>query len=49
MFECNPNGVEKIAKVIKEKMENALKLSVPVKVDLKSGKSWGEMSPVNVD
>jgi DNA polymerase I-like protein with 3'-5' exonuclease and polymerase domains len=29
-------------------MENALKLSVPVKVDLKSGKNWGEMAPLKV-
>lgn len=48
MFECSPEDVESTAKMIKQKMENALKLSVPVKVDLKSGKSWGEMTPVNL-
>lgn len=46
MFECDPKEVETTAKMICEKMENALKLSVPVKVDLKSGKNWGEMLPV---
>jgi DNA polymerase I-like protein with 3'-5' exonuclease and polymerase domains len=48
MFECSPEEVEPTAKMIKQKMEDALKLSVPVKVDLKSGKSWGEMSPLNI-
>ena len=44
LFECNPEDVEKTAKIIKEKMEDAIKLSIPVKVDLKSGPNWGEMS-----
>lgn len=43
LFECSPKGMEEIAKLVKEKMENALKLSVPVIVDLKIGKNWGEM------
>lgn len=45
LFECNPKDVEKTAKMVKEKMENALKLSVPVIVDLKVGPNWGEMKP----
>jgi DNA polymerase-1 len=48
MFECKPEEVESTARMIKQKMENALKLSVPVKVDLKSGKSWGEMTPLDI-
>lgn len=47
MFECDPKDVDIHAKMIKQKMESALKLSVPVKVDLKSGKSWGEMTPID--
>lgn len=43
LFECEPSTLEETAKLIKEKMENALTLSVPVKVDLKSGTNWGEM------
>ena len=31
----------------KEEMENALKLSVPVLVDLKVGLNWGEMIKLN--
>jgi len=48
LFECNPDEVEKIAKMVCEKMENALTLSVPVKVDVKVGKNWGEMSPLKL-
>lgn len=43
LFECSPKDLKKTAAVIKEKMENALKLSVPMVVDLKTGKNWGEM------
>ena len=48
LFECFPKDVEKVGKMVKEKMENALKLSVPVVVDLKVGKNWGEMKPLMV-
>ncbi len=46
LFECNENSVVELGKMIKEKMENALKLSVPVVVDLKTGPNWGEMEVV---
>lgn len=46
LFECDPKDLEKVAKMVKEKMENSLKLSVPVLVELKSGQNWGEMSPL---
>lgn len=48
LFECNPKEVEATAKMVKEKMENALKLSVPVIVDLKTGPNWGEMQPLKI-
>ena len=48
LFECDPKDVEKIAKLVKDKMENALKLSVPVVVDLKSGPNWGEMTSLKI-
>ena len=48
LFEVSPKEVEKIAKLVKDKMENALKLSVPVVVDLKVGPNWGEMQPISV-
>ena len=48
LFECEPKDVEKVAKMVKEKMENAMKLSVPLVVDLKVGPNWGEMQPLIV-
>ena len=48
LFECEKEGVEKIAKMVKEKMEKALELSVPVVVDLKTGPNWGEMERLEV-
>ncbi|MDO8576806.1 MAG: DNA polymerase I [Candidatus Daviesbacteria bacterium] len=48
LFECDPKDVEETAQMVKEKMENALKLSVPVTVDLKIGPNWGEMKPLKI-
>ena len=46
LFECAPRSLGEVGKMIKDKMENALKLSVPIVVDLKIGKNWGEMTPI---
>ncbi len=52
LFECDGSTgspqVRKAAMMVKDKMENALKLSVPVVVDLKVGKNWGEMKPIKI-
>ncbi len=48
LFECDPKQVEEAARMICAKMENALKLDVPVKVDVKSGLNWGEMTPIKI-
>ena len=48
LFECDPKFVEEVGKMVKTKMENALKLAVPVVVDLKVGENWGEMKPLQV-
>ncbi|MBI2020738.1 DNA polymerase I, partial [Candidatus Daviesbacteria bacterium] len=48
LFECTPKSVKEVAKMVKDKMENALKLDVPVVVDLKIGKNWGEMRALEV-
>ncbi len=47
LFECDPKEVGKTAKMVKDKMENALKLSVPVVVDLKVGPNWAEMTAIS--
>ena len=48
LFECTPDSVKEVAKIVKDKMENALKLSVPVVVDLKVGPNWGEMKELRI-
>ena len=47
LFECEEDSVKEVAKMVKEKMEQALKLDVPVMVDLKTGPNWGEMTLLN--
>ncbi|MFH1347470.1 MAG: DNA polymerase I, partial [Candidatus Margulisiibacteriota bacterium] len=42
VFECPIAEAEKVKKIIEEEMANALKLSVPVKVDIGIGKNWAE-------
>ncbi len=49
LFECDESSVEETAKMVKEKMENAIKLDVPVIVDLKVGKNWGEMEEIKLN
>jgi DNA polymerase I-like protein with 3'-5' exonuclease and polymerase domains/5'-3' exonuclease len=48
LFECDETSYIETAKMVKEKMENAHKLDVPVKVDLKVGKNWGEMEGLKI-
>lgn len=42
VFEVNENQVEKISAKIKDLMENAAQLSVPLIVDIGVGNNWGE-------
>lgn len=48
LFECDPEELEGMAGMIKEKMEGVIEIAVPIKVDLKSGKNWGEMSAIGI-
>ena len=43
LFELPREEEEKLKKLVLEIMPNAIKLSVPVKVDIKTGRSWGDM------
>lgn len=43
LFEVPDEEKEIMIKIIRDKMENAVKLSVPLVVDIKTGKNWGEM------
>ncbi|MFH0937502.1 MAG: DNA polymerase [Candidatus Daviesbacteria bacterium] len=46
LFECDPASAAEVGKMIKEKMENAIKLSVPVLVEVKVGPNWSDMKPL---
>lgn len=43
MYEVPEGDLRKCAMIIKECMENAVRLSVPLPVKLKSGYSWGQL------
>jgi len=43
IFECCEDEKEELASLVKEKMENAERLSVPLKASLEFGSRWGEM------
>jgi DNA polymerase-1 len=43
VFEVKRGLGNEIAKLLKEKMTDAIKLRVPVKVDVRVGRSWGEL------
>ena len=44
IFECDENEkiIQQAISLIKEKMENAVKLKVPLRVSIEYGKNWGE-------
>ena len=46
VFDVRKDEEESLAKLIREKMENTLPLSVPIKVTLKKGKNWLETTEV---
>lgn len=43
VFETPEEEAEAVSGMIKQQMESALALSVPLKVDIKMGKNWGDM------
>ncbi|HOP79526.1 MAG TPA: DNA polymerase A family protein, partial [Armatimonadota bacterium] len=47
VFEVPPDEVKELAVLVKERMENAYPLAVPVLVEVKVGKNWAEMEPVS--
>jgi DNA polymerase-1 len=44
VFEVHKSELDTIKEMIKDKMENTIKLKVPIKVDIKIGKNWLEAS-----
>lgn len=43
VFDVDDGELDRVKNIVKIHMEGAVKLAVPVKVNLKAGKSWGEM------
>ncbi|MFA6171394.1 MAG: DNA polymerase I [Patescibacteria group bacterium] len=46
LFEVREDEAEKWAKIIKDIMENVVSLKIPIEVEAKVGKNWGEMEVV---
>jgi DNA polymerase-1 len=44
VFEVHKSELEEVKEMVRNKMENTVKLSVPIKVDIKVGKNWLETS-----
>lgn len=46
LYEVPLEGVNKYAKILKHSMETCIQLSVPLKVKLKSGTAWDNLSEI---
>ncbi len=44
VFELPPEELDALKSMVQEIMPNAMQLAVPLKIDIKVGKNWGEMS-----
>ena len=42
IFECPKTEAAETAELIRQEMENAVQLSVPLRINIESGRSWGE-------
>ena len=42
LIDCPKNELDEVVKIVREEMENATKLNVPLKVDINYGESWYE-------
>lgn len=48
LFEVPEEEIEEMRSLVSEMMPGAMKLSVPLKIDIKLGKNWGEMTFINI-
>jgi DNA polymerase-1 len=46
LFECPPNEVNALAAQVRKEMENAYPLTVALEVEVKTGKTWADVTPV---
>ena len=49
LFECPAGEVRALSGLVKEAMQNAYPLDVPLKAEVKSGQNWWEVTPVDDD
>jgi DNA polymerase-1 len=47
VLECPRNELRSTAALVKEVMENAYKISVPLRTEARYGPNWGEMAPID--
>jgi DNA polymerase-1 len=43
ILECPESDAKKVAKMMKDTMENVVKLPIKLTVDTETGKTWGEL------
>jgi DNA polymerase I len=48
VFEVPPGEIDRLAKLVREEMSSVQVLSVPLKVDVKTGRNWAETEPWDV-
>ena len=49
LLEVKKEAVREVARLVKEKMEAPVeRLNAPLRVDISTGSSWGEMAPVRL-
>lgn len=46
VFDVPKQELDDVVELVRDRMENVLKLEVPIKVDIKKGKNWLELEPV---
>jgi DNA polymerase-1 len=48
LLEVSPAACADVARMLRDEMENAIELRVPIRVDIESGPSWGKTEPLLV-
>ena len=44
LFEVNVASLDEVAEIVRQEMENVMRLRVPIEVDLSSGPNWCDLS-----
>ena len=49
IFEVAAGALDKVGNLVRDRMEHAITLSVPLEVTLKSGRNWYDVEPIDVE